>query len=221
MMPTKSISTTNNHVWRDIFRGYSLNRVLRDNLLRSEVALTGNVLDIGGGISPYYWKYFSGCEFVSADMRIATHEGVEVDLEKPLPFESGTFESVLCLSVLEHIWDYSQLVKESLRVKKSDAFVYFWIPFMMQPHGTYGDYFRYTDAALERIFLEAGYSFVEVTPLNNYFWVLGNLISQPIYEFPVLRPLTLVSNALFILLGKTLGRFVKGRWPIGYLVKAN
>jgi len=153
-------------------------------------------------------------------MSVVRSEDIKVDLEKPLPVESGSFDGVLCLSVLEHVWDYSQLVGEALRIKKTEAPVYFWIPFIMQPHGSYGDYFRYTDSALERIFTEAGFSSVEVTALNNYFWVLGNFMSQPIYDKKLLRPLTVVSNALFIILGKILGRWVKGRWPIGYLVAA-
>lgn len=216
----KSARNANRHAWHEIVRGCSLNRALRDSLLKTHVSLSGRVLDIGGGHLPYYWKFFPDCEFVSADMSVTRNEDIKIDLEKPLPIASAGFDGILCLSVLEHIWDYSQLIRESRRIKKPDAPVYFWIPFMMQPHGAYGDFFRYTDSALERMFAAAGFSSIEVISLSNYFWVLGNLLSQPIYEKRYLRPVTVVSNALLLVFGGLLGRFIKGSWPIGYLVTA-
>lgn len=206
--------------FRNLFKGYSLNRLLRDDFLLRNIQLTGRVLDVGGGEQPYYWNYFGDCHLTSADMNPQLTGGIIVDLEAPLPIESNTYDGIICLSVLEHVFNYDQLVKEIFRIKKPEAYVHFWIPFMIQPHGPYGDYFRFTDFALKKIFLEAGYQRVEVSSLNNFFWVMGNMCSQTMYEKSYMRPLLVFLNIIFILLGKLFRSSKANRWPIGYFVKA-
>ena len=52
----------------------------------------------------------------------------QLDLEKPLPFKDNSVDEVYCASLLEHIFNLSQLIDEIYRVCKPDAKVTFRVP---------------------------------------------------------------------------------------------
>ena len=66
-----------------------------------------------------------------------------LDLNKKLPFKDGEFDYVYCNSVLEHIGNVKDFIKESMRVLKDGGEYYFrtdnasYIGFMMQNHQSY------------------------------------------------------------------------------------
>ncbi len=209
---------------RRIFARVSLNRVIRDAATRDLCNLSGDILDIGGGHLPRYWSSFDRerCRVISADRMIQRSEDIEADFEMPLPIPSKAYDSVVCFSTLEHVYNTLQLLREIRRVKKSGANALFWIPFFMQPHGTreYSDYFRFIEAALTRLFDDASYQTCKIHRVSSIFWVLGNLISQPINNIKLLSPLVTASNALFLVLGYLSRNYMRGSWPIGYFVIA-
>ncbi len=74
------------------------------------------------------------------------------DIQKPLPFRSGTFDAVVCTAVLEHISSPISLVAEIHRVLRSGGEVWADVPFLQPYHAVPHDYQRYTLSGFRYLF---------------------------------------------------------------------
>jgi SAM-dependent methyltransferase len=78
------------------------------------------------------------------------------DLNETLPFESGSFDSVLLSDVLEHIRKPEKLITEIYRILKKDGVLIMNVPYYYCLHEEPFDYFRYTEFALKSMTSDAG-----------------------------------------------------------------
>jgi SAM-dependent methyltransferase/uncharacterized protein YbaR (Trm112 family) len=69
-----------------------------------------------------------------------------------LPFQTASFDAVVCQSVLEHVVDPCRCVNEIHRVLRPRGIVYAEIPFMQQVHAKAYDFTRFTLGGLRRLF---------------------------------------------------------------------
>lgn len=53
---------------------------------------------------------------------------VEADIDRNLDFESNYFDTIICLAVLEHVYDIYALVKEMYRILKPGGYVIIEVP---------------------------------------------------------------------------------------------
>lgn len=149
----------------DFMQGRSLTRAWMDHRLKS-VTVRGRVLDFGGGGSKYSEKVKAepGTHFVTLDIRSGPKPTVVGDGEKSLPFKTGTFDAVLFLNVLEHLFDYETALKEIARVLKPGGVLYSYSPFMYPRHTSrhedyfVDDHFRFGGTALKRYLRGAGFT---------------------------------------------------------------
>lgn len=104
---------------------------LRPDLQRwigSTVSVGNRVLDVGCGDGVRYAPMLLkagidlyGVEISPQAVAMATANGIKaqcVDLSQPLPFETASFDRVMCLEVLEHLIDPEYAVREIRRVLK-------------------------------------------------------------------------------------------------------
>jgi SAM-dependent methyltransferase len=122
------------------------------------------ILDVGCGVKPYLPFFSLAREYVGVDVVPNPHADVIAPVEE-LPFEDGAFDVVLCIQVLEHVDDPARAVRELARVCAPRGRV------LASTHGTQVyhpspvDYWRWTHAGLERLFLTNGeWRSVTVTP---------------------------------------------------------
>jgi len=122
------------------------------------------ILDIGGGDkkSSYHQILSSkGNKFISVD--ISGNCDYKVDLEKEkLPFDDNSQEIIFCFNVMEHIFNYQNLLDEVYRVLKKDGEFYFYVPFLINKHADPYDFFRYTDNALIKLFENTGFENIKI-----------------------------------------------------------
>ena len=141
-----AIGTLVGGLWRD----RSLVRIFLNERLKKE-NLTGEILDVGCGSNRNY------LDFVPRTQPVTMHVfdpkvGEVIDFEKDaLPQSTDSFDSVLVLNVLEHIFNYQHLISEMHRVLKRDGTLIGFTPFLVKFHADPHDYFRYTNEALEKI----------------------------------------------------------------------
>jgi SAM-dependent methyltransferase len=159
-----------------------------DSLERAAPHARGRLLDVGCGQRPYehifrpYLREYVGIE--REDTFVLTHagaSGARPDLlydGNRLPFDDGSFDTVLNVQVLEHTPRPLELVKEMSRVLKDDGRLILSAPFQFRLHEEPHDYFRYSPHGLRALCREAGLEVVEVHPMGSLWSVIGHKLNS-------------------------------------------
>lgn len=151
--------------------------IFRD-LKTSVPAFRGNVLDVGCGQSPYRFLLdervtdYYGIDIVDADKFDYANKDIICFNGRHIPFENEKFDCILCTEVLEHVFDYQDLVNEMRRVLRSGGVGIITIPWSARQHYVPHDFFRYTRFSLEKIFAE--FDQVEIRPRGTDVAVIAN-----------------------------------------------
>ena len=134
----------------------------------SGVTLSGRVLDIGGSKKSGYHELLKGKhEIVTANIDEGYGTDLIFDAEKTWPLKDATFDAVLFVNVLEHLYEYRTAVKEGRRVLRSGGVVVGVVPFMFNVHASPYDFFRYTKGSLTRLLTDEGFIQIEVRELGT------------------------------------------------------
>jgi len=91
----------------------------------------------------------------------------EVDIQNLKQYPSEAFDVVIIDQILEHVRDPQKAVSEIWRVLKAGGVCICATPFLIRIHGSYGDYWRFTELGLKTLF--SHYSVVEVSSWGNRF----------------------------------------------------
>jgi SAM-dependent methyltransferase len=86
-----------------------------------------------------------------------------------IPFGEASFESTMCLEVLEHVADPARALAELHRVLKPGGHLYLTTPQMWYAHYEPHDYFRYTDHGLRHLLAQAGFEVLNLERTGG-FW---------------------------------------------------
>lgn len=121
-------------------------------------ALTGEVLDVGCGQSPYKFllnasrtRYF-GVDIIDAEKFDYSNSDITPFDGEVIPFEDEKFNGLICTEVLEHVQNYQKLIDEIYRVMKKDAQGIITIPWSARYHYIPYDFFRFTPSSLKTMF---------------------------------------------------------------------
>jgi len=126
----------------------------------------GKVLELGAG--PISYKHlFHDCDVVSTDIK--QYSGIDeiVDVHD-LAYKDETFDYVVCVSVLEHVFETKKAVSEIYRVLKKDGVAIINTPFLYPLHDEPNDYFRFTEFAYRKLFDNFSRVEVDVTPILHF-----------------------------------------------------
>jgi 2-polyprenyl-3-methyl-5-hydroxy-6-metoxy-1,4-benzoquinol methylase len=141
--------------------------IYRD-LKASMPSLSGNVLDVGCGQSPYKHladprttKYF-GIDIADAHKFDCCNANITLFNGEVIPFESEMFSGLICTEVLEHVQNYQKLIDEMYRVMRKGGKGIITVPWSARCHYLPYDFFRYTPATLKTMF--ALFRVVQIKP---------------------------------------------------------
>ena len=183
---------------KETLRGKSLSRILINNRMRKTEKIRGRILDLASGTKrPSYYRFLkvdADLEIVSIDISDERKPDIKADLEKPFPFKDNEFDYVFCFNLLEHIFNYRNLIGESFRVLKENGKLIGTVPFLGSVHGDPDDYFRYTRSTLNKLFQEAGFKEIKIEALGYGPFSVGYYLSEfllpkfirPIFVFPAI-----------------------------------
>jgi SAM-dependent methyltransferase len=119
-------------------------------------AVSGLLLDLGAGNQPFK-VWYSGLAEKCVAVDVAPAPGLDVlSMAAPLPFGSTTFDTVLCTSVLEHVHDAEDVVREIARVLKPGGRLIITIPFLYPTHEAPYDFWRTTHWGLRSVLTRHG-----------------------------------------------------------------
>lgn len=154
-------------------------------LERNSGLFRGALFDLGCGDGSYKKWALQYCEsYTGVDWPNSAHEikpDVTADLNQPLPIDSDTADTVLCLSVLEHLSEPQKMLNEAYRILKPNGNIILQVPWQWWIHEAPYDYFRFTPYALKLLFNRAGFTQVNVEPQAGFFTTFvmkGNYFSR-------------------------------------------
>jgi ubiquinone/menaquinone biosynthesis C-methylase UbiE len=137
------------------------------------------VLDVGCGAKPYEPLFAPyAASYVGVDPGDNPRAELKGSVEE-LPVEDASFDVVLCNQVLEHCDSPARAVSELRRVTAPGGRVLVTTHGVMPYHPAPTDYWRWTHAGLEKLFLENGeWESVRVTPASGTTACLGMLVAM-------------------------------------------
>lgn len=134
----------------------------------SKIVLSGSVLDVGGSKKSAYPSLMQGSyTLTTVNIDPKALPDITADLERPLPLPAAGYDVALLINVLEHIYEYRQLLRECVRVLKPDGRMVIVMPFLFPVHPSPRDFWRFTHEALRRECEEAGLQKITIEPLGS------------------------------------------------------
>jgi SAM-dependent methyltransferase len=147
-------------------------------LITQTQKFNGVLYDLGCGEMPYReWLLQYVDTYVGVDWSNTLHDfkaDITADLNEQMPIEDEVADTVLSLSVMEHLREPHHFLAEAHRILKTGGVFILQVPFMWGVHEAPYDYYRYTCYGLEHMFSKAGFRDVVVTPQTG-FWLMWTL----------------------------------------------
>lgn len=141
------------------------------------VRARGRLLDIGCGGKPYKRLALQhASEYVGLDQPGSSRDGVEPDLESTaydIPAPDGSFDTVLCTAVLEHLEEPQAALEEAFRVLAPRGSAIYTAPLYWHCHEAPRDFYRFTEFGLRHLFLKVGFEDVLIQPLSGFVVTFG------------------------------------------------
>lgn len=199
---------------KEIWKGKSVTRAFLNYRLQKET-LQGRVIDIGGGKSADYISFMNraeGIEFKTFDVK----SGEKIDFEKDaLPAKEDSYDTVMFLNVMEHIFNYQHIANEIVRIVKPGGKLIGFVPFLMWYHPDHRDFFRYTHEALEIIFRKSGVHDIHIEPIaHGPFTAAAQMTTQSLPR--IFRIFVFAISYLTDKLFLSLRSHNKGKYALGY-----
>jgi SAM-dependent methyltransferase len=120
------------------------------------------------------WLLNFADKYTGVDWGSTLHElkaDILADLNEPLPIDSEVADTVISISVMEHLREPQLFLNEANRILKPGAAIILQVPFMWWVHEAPYDYYRYTRYGLQYMFEKAGFNDIIVYPQTG-FWVM-------------------------------------------------
>lgn len=174
-----------------------------DRLLVQYIPLyKGTLYDLGAGESPYREFFLLHADkYVAVDWSESLHDtkaDIVADLNGPLPIDSDVADTIVSLSVLEHLREPQLMLNEAFRLLRKGGAIVLQVPWQWRIHEAPHDFFRYTPYSLEFLFERAGFVDIQIQPQAGFFTTIVlkmNYFSHRFIHGP--RLLRLLISAVF------------------------
>lgn len=147
----------------------------------------GVLLDIGCGEKPYesvFSPYIH--DYIGLDHEISMHDTSKVDIfatAYDTTIANESVDTIVCLSVLEHLerpWD---AIKEMNRILKPNGHVIVTAQFFWHLHEEPRDFYRYTEYGIKYLLENNGFEVLELNPLSGFCVTFGQEFVYYLFGF--------------------------------------
>ncbi len=170
-------------------------------------ALSGKFLDIGCGDMPFkplIQKYVREYDSIDVEKRTADVQFIGTVQDMSM-ISDQSYDSAMCLEVLEHVSDPNIAISEICRILKKKGKLVCSVPHLSRLHEVPHDYFRYTKYGIRSLFEHAGFKVISIIPRGGLFSFLGHQLSTILlcltWNIPLLRSVSWVLNKYMLVRG--------------------
>ncbi len=144
--------------------------------LRDLIASSSAILDVSASLRNFkaFLPDMTGRAVTTVDIDPEINPDVIADICDLHMFESSTFDGIICLAVLEHVYDPIRACEELSRVAKDGAKCFAYVPWMWPYHQSPKDFYRFSSDAVRYLF--RSWSVVELCPVRGRVETILNLI---------------------------------------------
>jgi SAM-dependent methyltransferase len=123
------------------------------------------ILDVGAGHGDFS-QIFTGRKYVSVDVVPYPEVDLACDFGECIPFKEGTFDMLVLMNVLEHVYHFHELLDALYYLLKPGGALVIAVPFMIKVHQAPFDFQRFTHYSLEKMGHQHGF---ETSLLEGYY----------------------------------------------------
>lgn len=124
-----------------------------------------SVIDWGAGSKPASrYIHYDNCTFFTIDKNNYNKPDMVVDIAKDIHLDQ-MFDAAFCLEVIEHVIDYTALIRNIDNHLRVGGVLYMSAPFQFEIHAE-EDYWRFTKHGL-RLLLEYSFTSVEIISIDG------------------------------------------------------
>ena len=142
-------------------------------LKKYEKYYKGHLVDLGCGEAPYKEFFLQHADsYTGVDWTKTLHNSqadIVSDLNKKIEMKDNNADTLVSLSVIEHLSEPQIFLNEAYRVLKKGGYFILQVPWQWQIHEAPHDFFRYTPHGLKYIFEKAGFEILEIIPISGFF----------------------------------------------------
>lgn len=189
----------------------------------------GNFIDLGCGSAPFWY---------AVAHQVARYDGLDLwprsekatlagDVQTLGMVRDGSYDSAICIEVLEHVPQPQAAVAAMARILKPGGVVVISVPHLSRLHDLPYDYYRYTEYGLRYLLEQAGLTVVDLQTKGGLLTFLAHQLSTVLlvvaWSLPPLKGLVLAVNKWVLTLGAFYADRVFGidkTFPQGYIVVA-
>jgi len=185
----------------------------------------GRLLDLGCGKVPLYELYrptvsSTVCVDWPNSHHGQAHVDVTCDLNRPLPFKSASFDTILLSDVVEHLFDYPTAWSEMARVLRPSGRAIVGVPFLYWLHEEPYDYFRPTEFALRRFCQDNGLRVITLEPYGGALDVIFDIAAKHLAISTALARAFYWAGRAVLPLGRRALARTERKFPLGYVLVA-
>jgi SAM-dependent methyltransferase len=157
--------------WKLYFRliksQYSMLRTLEYERIRG-ITLAGLTLDLGGGkINSYINLFKIKGKVESVNINPEMQPTFLADLNEKLPIPDNSYDNIISLNTLEHIYKDEFVIYEIYRILKPGGKIIIVVPFLYRVHTSPSDFHRHTAYWWDRVLVSTGFekNSIKIDPL--------------------------------------------------------
>ncbi len=155
---------------------------LQRDLAEEGTSLRGRLLDLGCGNSPYRALLTCISDYIGYDLDITASKPMVAGAADRLPFAAGSFDSVLCTQVLEHVPEPWRVLEEIARVLRPGGKLLLSAPQAWRLHEQPRDYYRYTRYGLDYLLRRAGLHPMTCRSQGGVWLHVGQSVSNTLWN---------------------------------------
>lgn len=182
------------------------NKFLADNAM----GVSGIIIEIGAEKKWNYASLFKNSEnYITSNIKGDCD--IYLDATNMEQIADASIDGLICVSVLEHIFDFQKAVQEILRVLEIGGKAVITVPFIFPYHDQI-DYWRFSDTALIELF--SGFTIIRLVHFGGIMSTLSSFLQRPLRKISKRYVLYKIIGLFFGILGLALEQM--DTFPLGY-----